>query len=62
MERGFNNYYSIYKEGTNMNWSTIHALTLGLSFGTFGFLYLLVLVKGIPEVLKTMKENHKKED
>lgn len=45
-----------------MNWSTIHALTLGLSFGTFGFLYLLVLIKGIPEVLKTMKENHKKED
>jgi len=44
-----------------MNWNTIHALTLGLSFGTFGFLYLLVLIKGIPEVLKTMREK-KEED
>ena len=40
-----------------MNWSIIHALTLGISFGSFGFLYLLVLIKGIPEAIKTMKEN-----
>lgn len=37
-----------------MNWSMIHALTLGFSFGTFGFLYLIVLFKGIPEALKSM--------
>jgi len=43
-----------------MNWSTIHALTLGVSFGTFAFLYFLVLIKGIPESLKTMKENKDK--
>lgn len=43
-----------------MNWSTIHALTLGVSFGTFGFLYLLVLIRGIPEALKIMKDSEKK--
>lgn len=42
-----------------MNWSTIHALTLGVSFGTFGFLYLLVLLKGIPEALKILKDPDK---
>ena len=41
-----------------MDWNTIHALTLGISFGSFGFLYLLVLIKGIPEAIKTMKENN----
>ena len=40
-----------------MDWNTIHALTLGISFGSFGLLYLFVLIKGIPEAIKTMKEN-----
>lgn len=40
-----------------MNWSTIHALTLGVSFGTFGFLYLIVLFKGIPEAIRVMRNN-----
>lgn len=38
-----------------MNWSMFHAITLGISFGTFGFLYLMVLIKGIPEAIKTMR-------
>lgn len=45
-----------------MNWSLIHLLTLGFSFGTFGFLYLIVLFKGIPEAIKTMKENKESKD
>ena len=38
-----------------MNWSMFHAVTLGISFGTFGFLYLIVLIKGIPEAIRTMR-------
>ena len=38
-----------------MNWSLFHAVTLGISFGTFGFLYLIVVIKGIPEAIKTMR-------
>lgn len=44
-----------------MDWSMVHQVTLGVSFGTFGFLYILVLLKGIPEALKSMKDD-KKED
>lgn len=44
-----------------MDWSMIHQITLGVSFGTFAFLYVLVLFKGIPEALKSMKSDEKKE-
>ena len=44
-----------------MDWSMIHQVTLGVSFGTFAFLYVLVLFKGIPEALKSMRDNDKKD-
>lgn len=44
-----------------MDWSMVHQITLGVSFGTFAFLYVLVLFKGIPEALKTMKDDKKEE-
>jgi hypothetical protein len=42
-----------------MNWNIIHQLTLGFSFGSFAFLYLIVLFKGVPEAIKAMKSDEK---
>lgn len=40
-----------------MNWSLFHAVILGISFGTFGFLYIIVLIKGVPEAIRSMRQN-----
>ena len=40
-----------------MNWSIFHELTFGIGAGTFITLYLLILIKGIPEALKALKDD-----
>ncbi len=40
-----------------MNWSSFYQFVTGASFGSFGILYLIVLIKGLPEAIKSLKEN-----
>lgn len=36
------------------SWKTFWELTVGLGFGIFAYIYLVVVFKGIPEVLETL--------
>ena len=40
-----------------MNWSSFYQFVVGASFGSFGILYIIVLFKGLPEAIQSLKND-----
>jgi rRNA maturation protein Rpf1 len=43
-----------------MGWKVFNELTVGIGFGTFTSLFVVIVIKGIPEWIAVLKENNPK--